>query len=74
MKILAMIQSVSRREFLRGTARYGLLALMAGLTVSSLKNGRKQKCLNQGLCGGCSVFARCELPQAVSAKRAPGRG
>ena len=66
----------SRREFFRSGARYSLLALLtaaAGLAARSrMPAGRR--CVNRGLCGGCGVFAVCELPQALSAKRAKERG
>jgi hypothetical protein len=69
MKILAMLGNVNRREFLRGLARYGLLALMAVLTGAVLRKNRDPKCLKQGPCGGCPVFAECTLPPALSNKR-----
>jgi hypothetical protein len=66
---------LSRREFFRAAARYGVLgglAVLAGLT----RAGRRlsgQECVNRGLCNGCSVYASCGLPQALSAKMAkPG--
>jgi hypothetical protein len=74
MKILAMQPDASRREFLRGAARYGLLSLMAALTAVGLQKGWNQKCQNQGLCSGCSVLGDCGLPQAISFKRAQGGG
>ena len=66
----------SRREFFRAAARYGLLAAVTAL--ASLAARRRtlagQRCINQGICSGCAVFAGCGLPQALSAKRANGSG
>jgi len=64
------VVSSSRREFFRAAGRYGLLAAL-GLVAVVLEGRRRlvgQRCVNQGLCNGCAVFARCGLPQALSAK------
>ena len=66
----------SRREFFRATARYGLLALVsvaAGLAAWP-RGLSGQRCVNRGICSGCGVFAACELPQALSAKRFKEKG
>ena len=66
----------SRREFFRATARYAVLALVSAAAVpggpASIAGG--QRCVNHGLCSGCSIFAGCGLPQALSAKRAQEKG
>jgi len=59
----------NRREFFRGTARYGLVTLLAigaGLVTRTKRGG--QRCIGQGICRGCGVFDTCGLPQALSAK------
>lgn len=68
----------SRRELFRATGR-GLAvgALAAGAVVLGIRNRRQRaldpedhRCINQGLCKGCSKFSGCSLPAATSAKRA----
>jgi hypothetical protein len=69
---VSLKQAESRREFFRAAARYtllGCLSLVAGLTARR-RTGSGQRCVNLGICGSCAVFAQCELPQAVSTKRA----
>ena len=63
----------TRREFLRRTGRYGVLAILAFyggriLKRTSFKLG--EICINDSICRGCSVYRGCGLPQALSAKRA----
>ena len=64
----------SRREFLRGGARYALLAGLGAVSATLFKrSGGKlsgQTCINQGICRGCTAFSGCGLPQALSAKQA----
>jgi hypothetical protein len=66
----------SRRDFFRVAARYALLALVS--TAASLavrpRTPRGQRCVNQGVCSSCAIFAGCGLPQALSAKRAQEKG
>ena len=66
-----------RREFLRGGARCALLAGLAAVSaVLAKRSGGKlsgQTCVNQGICSGCTAYAGCGLPQALSRKQAkPG--
>jgi len=65
--------SESRREFLRGGARYALLAGLGAVSATLFKrSGGKlsgQTCINQGICHGCTAFTGCGLPQALSAKQ-----
>jgi hypothetical protein len=73
---ISLQQVESRREFFRAAARYGLLALVsvaASLAVRP-RTPSGQRCVNQGICSGCGVFAGCGLPQALSAKRAQAKG
>lgn len=62
----------NRREFLRGGARYTLLATLAAVSAILFKrSGGKlsgQTCVNQGICSKCNAFTGCGLPQALSAK------
>ncbi len=61
----------SRREFVRGAARYLLLgALTAGgaLATASRRTAPNPACVNQGICGGCPIFSGCDLPAALSVK------
>jgi hypothetical protein len=65
----------SRREFFRAAARYGSLGMLAAgaawMAGKRVTGGRG--CLNDGLCGGCGVFATCGLPRAMAA-RGSGEG
>ena len=64
----------SRRDFLRGGARYALLAGLGAVSATLVRrSGGKlagQTCSNQGICRGCGAFTECGLPQALSAKQA----
>lgn len=68
----------SRREFLRGGARYTFLTALGAVsaTLFQRSGGRLsgQTCINQGICRGCGAFADCGLPQALSAKQAKRQG
>ena len=67
---------MSRREFFRSAGRYALLAALAAIAAvtrrKQLPGG--QRCVNQGICRNCGAFAGCELPQALSARRAQAGG
>jgi hypothetical protein len=66
-------QQEGRREFLRDFGRYTFLGLLALVAAFSRKApGLRQRCLNRGLCGGCLAFSDCQLPRALSVKRAEG--
>jgi hypothetical protein len=68
----------NRREFMRDGFRYALLTGLAAVcaTLFQRSGGRLtgQKCINQGVCRGCSAFTDCGLPQALSAKAFNSRG
>jgi hypothetical protein len=72
------IGGASRREFLRGGARYALLTALGAVSATLVqRSGGKlagQTCINQGICRGCGTFADCGLPQALSAKQAKPQG
>ena len=74
MKTERINEPASRREFLRGGARYALLAGLGAVSATLVKRsgGRLsgQSCINQGICRGCGAFTACGLPQALSAKQA----
>jgi hypothetical protein len=75
--MLVLPQEVEcRREFFRAAARYGLLALVsaAACLAARPRGPGGQRCVNQGICSSCGVFAECGLPQALSAKQAKKRG
>ena len=63
----------SRRQFLRGGARYTLLTALGAVSAILFKrSGGKlsgQICVNQGICSKCATFTGCGLPQALSAKQ-----
>jgi hypothetical protein len=70
-------QPMPRREFFRAVVRVFSLGGLGMLAVIWGKRPKPaslpgQTCENRGVCGSCATFARCELPQALSA-RAVGR-
>jgi hypothetical protein len=78
MMIPAMHNPSDRREFLRSTARCGLLALFAVTGAAGLRKhwlrAKDPECVNRGICDACSVFARCALPTAVEFRELERRG
>ncbi len=66
----------SRRDFFRAIGRYGLLGCLAAVGAVTGRRAQLsgQRCINQGLCGKCAVFASCGLPQAISAKQVRAGG
>ncbi len=66
----------SRREFFRAATRYSVLALVgvAAALVARPARLTGQRCVNQGICRSCGIFAQCGLPQALSAKRIKEKG
>jgi hypothetical protein len=77
MNLPAIGEVASRREFLRGSARYGLLTalVMAAAALGSRQSNvsiNSRVCSSHGLCGGCSRLDGCGLPQAFAFKRVPG--
>lgn len=70
MNPLSSNDPVGRREFLRGGLRYGLLAGLAAVAVRTVSRRGNAACVNEGVCRGCPSYADCDLPQALSAKRA----
>ena len=68
----------SRREFMRDGFRYAVLTGLAAVSATLYqRSGGKlsgQTCINQGICGGCTAYTGCGLPQALSAKQAKRGG
>ncbi len=65
----------TRREFIRTTGRLAVLGLFGFfgsrlLRKTSFKLG--EICINESICGGCTVYTDCGLPQALSAKQVRG--
>ena len=63
-----------RREFLLSMARkltLGGLVLGTGALVAKEKLGG-QTCVNNGICGDCDIYRKCELPQAMSRREGIG--
>ena len=66
----------TRREFFRLTARCAALAALGAAAVLAGGGGRRSggdsarrgKCINLGLCRGCSAVDTCHLPQAQVAR------
>jgi hypothetical protein len=60
----------NRRDFFRATARYSLLGLLSLAGILTARKGglRGQTCINNGICGACTAFPDCSLPQALSAR------
>jgi len=63
----------SRRGLLAGALRYsalGLSGMLGGWAFAKRRRlVRRGKCVNGGVCRGCSVYEKCGLPQALSAKQ-----
>ena len=70
----AELQTSSRREFFRGSARYGLLSALAGIALWNARHpggfSFDRSCINEGVCGACPVFAGCGLPPALLTRKA----
>jgi hypothetical protein len=60
-----------RREFLRDMIRYGALVTLAVISARIISRS-KLTCINDGVCGGCTRFAACQLPAALSARSGGG--
>ena len=65
-----------RRQFLRDGLRWAILGGLAavGGTLAGREAARPagQVCISAGICRGCAAFEDCGLPNALSAKEAPG--
>jgi hypothetical protein len=66
-------EAANRREFLRGGLRYALLTTLGAVSANLARRPGAtmpgQTCMNQGICSGCTAFAGCGQPQALSAKQ-----
>jgi hypothetical protein len=69
-------RNAGRRDFVRNGFRYAFLAGLAAVSAILVRrSGGKltgQLCTNQGICSGCTAYAGCALPQALSRKQAKG--
>ncbi len=63
----------NRRELFAGALRYGTLAVLtaggAGMFAKRQRLVREGICINKGICAGCGVLERCDLPEALSARK-----
>jgi hypothetical protein len=66
----------SRREFFRSAGRYGLAGALLVLSEESLRRrlANPDRCVKEGICNSCAVFAECGLPPALSARQSSKRG
>jgi hypothetical protein len=62
-----------RRAFLRGLARYPVLAGLAllGGVLAWRRQGDSSAaaCLKQRVCRDCALYSGCELPRAMTSRR-----
>jgi hypothetical protein len=62
----------NRRQMLTAALRYGtlgLLGVVGGSVVAKRRRlVREGKCINGGICRGCTIFEDCSLPTALSVK------
>jgi len=67
------LKKQNRRNFLRDAGRYTVLALVCFVAGFAFTKRRKLlqegNCINQGICGGCGIYEKCRLPQALSRKQ-----
>jgi hypothetical protein len=65
----------SRRELCTGALRYAALGVLtaggAALYAKRQRLLRQGICINDGICAGCTIFNKCELPPALSARKVP---
>ncbi|UCE48661.1 MAG: hypothetical protein JSW47_00650 [Phycisphaerales bacterium] len=54
--------------------RYGALGLLGagavGIFAKRHRLIRQGKCIGGGICDGCEILSRCDLPRALSAREA----
>lgn len=72
-------RDADRREFCRkalGGVVLGAMAAMAGMLVRrrQVSPPVSHRCLQESRCWNCGVYASCVLPQAVTRRRAEGKG
>ncbi|MFQ5808349.1 MAG: hypothetical protein ACE5JM_01915 [Armatimonadota bacterium] len=58
-----------RRGFLLRMGRYAL-ALLLGGGIGALVAREGEACTTRDMCRGCAVLDTCDLPEALSARRA----
>jgi hypothetical protein len=57
-------RKLTRRDF----ARYGAFAAISAMAARLIMRRSREKCVNEGICRGCTEFPDCGLPQALSAR------
>lgn len=64
-----MKATLTRREMVRRSLRYGGLGAVGGLAAWLGARSLQGDCRTRGPCGGCPLFDGCALPKAESAKQ-----
>ena len=68
------LKPANRRDVLKGILRNTVLAgfgaTVIGMGVKRAGTSKEAACSNRGICSGCSEYADCVLPQALSRKQA----
>ena len=65
-------QKQSRREFIRGIARYSVLGIFAattGVLVKRRRSASVEEGVNIRICQSCTFLRKCDQPSAVLARR-----
>ena len=62
------MKAINRKFTRRDFARFGALTAIGGLAARLISRRSRETCINQGICRGCTEFADCGLPQALSAR------
>ncbi|WP_163711622.1 hypothetical protein [Mangrovibacterium lignilyticum] len=61
---------MKRREFLRQSARVGILTAMAGgVVLLASKNRIDWTCTENKTCKACTKYASCDLDQAIGNRK-----
>jgi hypothetical protein len=67
------VNSLGRREFLRGLIRHtaagGVVAGCALLVLQRSSGGGSSDCVKTIECGGCDLFGDCDLPRALATRQ-----
>lgn len=63
---------LSRRRLFQSSLRYASLGMLGIVGLGSWSKRRRLtkegKCVNKGICRGCNVLGKCNLPQGLSAR------
>lgn len=67
------VNSKSRRDMIFKGLRYAAAGFLGIAAVGQISKRRRLvkegKCENRGICAGCNVYDKCQLPQALSRKQ-----